>query len=202
MAMFNTHFPEKKQDFFIAHDEESASRKIANKLLEYLPAQSECPIVFICVGTDRSTGDALGPLVGSHLLNKNLPENFHVFGTLKQPIHAVNLKQSIARIKEKFPAGFYVAIDACLGQSKHVGYIQIKEGPLKPGAGVNKSLPEIGHIHITGIVNIAGFMEFFVLQNTRLHLVIELSRVIAEGIYHAGLIYHYDLLYSKRERYL
>jgi len=71
MAMFNTHFPGKKQDFFIAHDEESASRKIANKLLEYLPAQSECPIVFICVGTDRSTGDALGPLVGSHLLNKN-----------------------------------------------------------------------------------------------------------------------------------
>lgn len=190
--MFHARFSGKKQDFIIAYHKERASQKIAYTLLEYLPVHPERPIIFICIGTDRSTGDALGPLVGSYLLNKNLPDNFHVFGTLKNPIHAVNLRESIVAIKQQFPSGFYVAIDACLGQSKHVGHIQIKNGPLKPGAGVNKTLPEVGHIHITGIVNIAGFMEFFVLQNTRLHLVTELARVIAEGIYHTGLIYHYE----------
>ena len=187
--MFHNRFSGKKQEFSIAYDEERASRKIAYKLLEYMPFQKERPIIFICVGTDRSTGDALGPLVGSYLLKQQLPENFHIFGTLKHPIHALNLKDSLTTIKQSFPTGFYIAIDACLGQSKHVGHIQINPGPLKPGAGVNKNLPEVGHIHITGIVNIAGFMEFFVLQNTRLHLVAELAQVIAEGIYHTGIIY-------------
>lgn len=163
--------------------------KISYELNQYLPKSPEQPIVFTCIGTDRSTGDALGPLVGSRLVNMELPENFHVYGTLKTPIHAVNLNDALEMIQQKYPSGFVIAIDACLGQSKNVGTIQIKNGPLKPGAGVHKTLPDVGHIHITGIVNVAGFMEFFVLQNTRLHIVMELADVIAEGIYHTGLIY-------------
>jgi len=54
---------------------------------------------------------------------------------------------------------------------------------LKPGAGVKKELPVVGDIHITGVVNVGGFMEYFVLQNTRLHLVISMAEVIAKGIY-------------------
>ena len=59
----------------------------------------------------------------------------------------------------------------------------------KPGAGVNKQLPEVGDIHITGIVNVSGFMEFFVLQNTRLNLVMKMAKTIANGIYQASLLY-------------
>jgi putative sporulation protein YyaC len=78
-----------------------------------------------------------------------------------------------------------IAIDACLGRLKSVGAITVAKGPVRPGAGVNKQLPPVGDIHITGIVNVSGFMEFFVLQNTRLHLVMNMAKTIANGIYEA-----------------
>ncbi|MFD1902996.1 spore protease YyaC [Paenibacillus rhizoplanae] len=76
-------------------------------------------------------------------------------------------------------------MDACLGQSTSVGCIQVVEGPLRPGAGVNKQLPPVGDIHLTGIVNVGGFMEYFVLQNTRLSLVMRLSDIISSSLYSA-----------------
>lgn len=47
---------------------------------------------------------------------------------------------------------------------------------------MQKDLPEVGDLHINGIVNVSGFMEYFVLQNTRLHLVMNMANVLAEGL--------------------
>ena len=58
---------------------------------------------------------------------------------------------------------------------------------MKPGAGVNKDLPPVGDIHLTGIVNVGGFMEYFVLQNTRLSIVFHMADVIAECLYQSQL---------------
>ena len=138
-------------------------------------------LVVVCVGTDRSTGDSLGPLIGTKLLQSGL-QNMTVYGTLDEPVHALNLDQFVALIKEKHSDSLVLAIDACLGRSESVGYISLKEGPLKPGTGVNKALPEIGDYHIIGIVNVGGLMEYFVLQNTRLSLVMRMSEVIAKSI--------------------
>ncbi|MDQ0659408.1 putative sporulation protein YyaC [Paenibacillus sp. W2I17] len=63
-------------------------------------------------------------------------------------------------------------------------------GPLKPGAGVNKELPPVGDIHLTGIVNVGGFMEYFVLQNTRLSLVMRMSEIISSSLYSAIREWH------------
>ncbi|MFP3381143.1 DUF1256 domain-containing protein, partial [Bacillus sp. SIMBA_069] len=54
-------------------------------------------------------------------------------------------------------------------------------GALKPGAGVGKELPPIGDASITGVVNVGGFMEYFVLQNTRLSLVMKMATQIADA---------------------
>jgi len=137
------------------------------------------PIVIVCVGTDRSTGDALGPLVGSSLAKTT---DIPVYGTLDEPVHAVNLTERLDAIQRLHRDPFIVAVDACLGQLTSVGYIQAGEGPVKPGAGVNKDLPPVGDYHVTGIVNVGGFMEYFVLQNTRLSLVFNMAEVIAESI--------------------
>ncbi|MNH88899.1 hypothetical protein D3C73_414140 [compost metagenome] len=136
------------------------------------------------MGTDRSTGDSLGPLVGTRL-KKIGSHGYHLFGTLDEPVHAMNLSDTVREIHQQFRDPFIVAIDACLGQVSSVGHIQIGHGPLKPGAGVNKELPPIGNIHVTGIVNVGGFMEYFVLQNTRLSLVMNMADVIAEAIHSA-----------------
>jgi len=53
---------------------------------------------------------------------------------------------------------------------------------LSPGSGVNKNLPAIGHINITGIVNVGGFMEIMILQNTRLSVVMNMASLIANGL--------------------
>lgn len=143
------------------------------------------PIVVICVGTDRSTGDSLGPLVGSHLNKTSTLRNLHLFGTLDEPVHAMNLAETVDRIHKQFQNPFIVAVDACLGQVASVGCIQVAHGPLKPGAGVNKDLPPVGDIHVTGIVNVGGFMEYFVLQNTRLSLVMNMANVIGDALHAA-----------------
>lgn len=145
-----------------------------------VPAEQE--IVIVCVGTDRSTGDSLGPLIGSKL-QKISYAGFHLYGTLEEPVHAMNLAETLTTISRRFANPFILAVDACLGQLASVGCIQVGNGPVKPGAGVNKDLPPVGDIHITGIVNVGGFMEYFVLQNTRLSLVMNMAEVISNSIY-------------------
>jgi putative sporulation protein YyaC len=172
----------------IPHDDFQAVENLTMELLKFLPQASLRPIVFVCIGTDRSTGDSLGPLVGSFLEEKDIP-SFHVYGTLDEPIHAVNLDERLKQIMIKHHNPYIIGIDACLGKMKNIGVIQVGDGPVKPGAGVNKELPAVGDIHITGIVNVSGFMEFFVLQNTRLNLVMKMAKTIANGIYQASILH-------------
>ncbi|WP_338471221.1 spore protease YyaC [Niallia sp. XMNu-256] len=179
----------RNEEIRIHHDEPDAGLQVAQGLFAQLPSTlSRRPIVFVCIGTDRSTGDSLGPLIGTLLKDKE-PHPFHIYGTLDDPIHALNLADKIEEIKKLYTNPFIIGIDACLGRMKSVGIIQIGNGPVKPGAGVNKELPEVGEIHITGIVNVSGFMEYFVLQNTRLHLIMEMAKTMADGIYQASLLY-------------
>lgn len=172
----------------ILHDDFQAVDNLSMELIRFLPRNAERPIVFVCIGTDRSTGDSLGPLVGSFLEEKDI-SSFYVYGTLDEPIHAVNLTERLKEITIKHHNPYIIGIDACLGRMKNVGIIQVGDGPVKPGAGVNKELPAVGDIHITGIVNVSGFMEFFVLQNTRLNLVMKMAKTIANGIYQASILH-------------
>lgn len=139
------------------------------------------PIIFLCIGTDRATGDALGPLVGYKL--KLLPTHkFFVYGTLDNPIHARNIEETLGKINKYFKNPFIVAIDACLGSSHNIGKVILENKPLTPGASLNKNLPAVGDISISGIVNLSGKYEFLVLQNTRLATVMSLADCIYMGI--------------------
>lgn len=142
---------------------------------------SSRPIVILCIGTDRSTGDSLGPLVGSRLQELAHPM-VRVFGTLDHPVHAVNLEETIEIIRRDFGKAFIIAVDACLGRTESIGFINLKPGPLQPGTGVNKTLPEVGDLHIVGIVNVGGFMEYLVLQNTRLSIVMKMAEIISAAL--------------------
>ncbi|MEW5066343.1 spore protease YyaC [Bacillus subtilis] len=166
---------------YVSHTDAAAAKQIQTILSSSLRKAAGKPIVVVCIGTDRSTGDSLGPLVGMKLKQMQLTR-FHVYGTLSDPVHAVNMKDKINNIQKLHKNPFVIAVDACLGRVKSVGSFQIGDGPLKPGAGVQKDLPEVGDLHINGIVNVSGFMEYFVLQNTRLNLVMNMANVLAEGL--------------------
>ena len=105
-----------------------------------------------------------------------------MYGTLAEPVHALNLAETNKRIKAAHPSALVIAIDAALGTKKHLGYVTIGNGALYPGAGVQKELPPVGDIHITGIVNISGLLEQMTLQTTRLSTVIFLGDTIIKGI--------------------
>jgi putative sporulation protein YyaC len=138
-------------------------------------------IVFICIGTDRSTGDSLGPLIGYKIGNLKY-QNVYIHGSLDRPVHAKNLDDVIEKIYRSYNTPFVIAIDACLGSSDYIGFLSIGEGSIKPGAGVNKNLREVGDAYITGIVNIKGLMDFMILQNTRLSIVMKMADIISMGI--------------------
>lgn len=187
MAMWNSRLPVQNETIIkIGHDQPNATDLVTDKLIEWLSqVSSDRDLVIVCVGTDRSTGDALGPLVGSRLIEHRCP-NFKVYGTLDEPVHAMNLDTAIDVVYSRHSNPFVIGVDACLGQSTSVGHIQLGTGPVKPGAGVNKDLPPVGDIHITGVVNVGGFMEYFVLQNTRLHLVMNIAKVISNCILYSA----------------
>ena len=167
-------------DYRIHFNETGAVWKLSNLFLEHIPFNSS-NLVFFCIGTDRSTGDSLGPLTGSRLTESQLFP-YPVIGTLENPLHALNLQQKIDETIDLNPSAYIVAIDACLGKGSSIGQLLFHDGPIQPGKAVGKNLPSVGNVSIKGIVNIAGFMEHAVLQSTRLHLPFEMSRTLARAL--------------------
>ena len=135
---------------------------------------------------------SLGPLVG-HQLSRCHWKNIHVYGTLDYPVHALNLEQTLNKIKKRHPSALTIAIDASLGSPKHVGFITVGTGSICPGAGVHKSLPPVGDIFITGVLNTSGNFEQLLLQTTRLSFVVQMAETITAGITRA-----FPLTYEKR----
>lgn len=138
-------------------------------------------IIFLCIGSDRSTGDSLGPLVG-HNIKEFKNKNIYVYGSLYYPVHSQNLENILKKINDSFENPYIVAIDASLGSFQNVGKVFIENKPLFPGLALNKNLPSVGDLSITGVVNVSGKLEFMVLQNTRLYTVVTLAEFIAKGI--------------------
>lgn len=139
-------------------------------------------LILLCIGTDRVTGDSLGPLVGHHLKKRRL-KNVEIYGTLKEPVHALNLKETVSHIKTVSPDIPILAIDASLGCKEHLGFVTIQKGAINPGAGVHKSLDAVGDLSITGIVNLSGSFEQMILQTTRLSTVVTMAECIATAIF-------------------
>lgn len=143
--------------------------------------------VIVCIGTDRCIGDCLGPLVGTMLKESSFP--FPVYGTISEPIHALNIDRRLIEIKSLHPKASIIGIDACLGDTNSIGEIQARDYPIHPGKGVGKSLPDVGDASIIGIVDSSESTELFTNRNIRLDLIMSISKVITHSIVHAYYLY-------------
>ncbi|MEH7377418.1 MULTISPECIES: spore protease YyaC [Bacillaceae] len=158
---------------------------IVTKLKEVLSSTSR-EVIILCVGSDRSTGDSLGPIVGTMLTEADIP--FPVYGTLEKPVHALNIKKILKDIYQKHNQPFILGIDACLGDERQIGFIFLKKGSLVPGMAVNKSLPSVGEYHMKAVVNyLDSLAPAQSLNNTRLFTVVKLAEVMAKIITQAVL---------------
>ena len=168
-------------DTVAGFETEKFAGRLLLMILEEMREKEKTDIIFLCIGTDRSTGDSLGPLIGYKLKEKGM-RNARVLGTLDSPVHAMNLDACMAGIQQKFPNSVVVAVDASVGNIEHVGYVTLGRGPLKPGLGVSKELDAVGDIFITGIVGSARNGDPLMLQSIRLSVVMRLADCISRSI--------------------
>ncbi|WP_432775164.1 spore protease YyaC [Brevibacillus gelatini] len=173
------------------HDNERTIRQETAAMAAFLDtliqqaSREQREVVFLCIGSDRSIGDALGPLVGTMLLEAGVTHR--VYGTLEEPIHAFNLEPTLKAIKRQFRQPLIIGIDAGLGEKEQVGAVILKEGPLLPGRALQKMLPPVGDYHLTGVVNYLDPLpatQF--LNDTRLYTVRKLAKTIVDMIAGAG----------------
>lgn len=148
-------------------------------LLKYQEGLHLRPLVVLCIGSDRYTGDALGPLVGTYLEENT---QFNIYGTLEQPVHAGNFVETLNVINHLHHHPIIIAIDACLGKSHEIGNIEIWQGGLAAGIAVGNRLPTVGDISIIGVVNAQSQIGYLDLQSTPLSKVMKLSKVIGDAI--------------------
>jgi putative sporulation protein YyaC len=148
------------------------------KLRKQLKNNLDKEIVVVCIGTDRSTGDSFGPFVGTYLMEAKLT-HIKVYGTIDEPVHAMNLEETLQSIQENHPNALVIAVDACLSKVRDIGKLKFKNEAIKPGEAFDKKLSAVGDCSFVGIVNVNGFMEFYVLQNTRLSLVLKMAKECA-----------------------
>ena len=93
---------------------DSTSPNSGNELGDYLfnnlnnlIIKSNRHIIFLCIGTDRSTGDSLGPLIG-YKVKELSSTNIHIYGSLESPIHAKNIEEVITKLYKYFENPFRI----------------------------------------------------------------------------------------------
>lgn len=171
----------KQREFKIGYNQANVTTEVVEYLEREVPKEGRT-YVLLCIGTDRSTGDSFGPIIGT-MMKKEHNGIFEVEGTLEEPVHALNLSERVESVYKKYENPYILAIDAALGRYENVGKLDIGQGGIEPGTGVGKDLGIVGDLYIKGIVNISlgsSFGAHEVLGSTRLHLVYDMAQRVVE----------------------
>ena len=134
-------------------------------------------IVVLCIGSDRVTGDCVGPLTGYLLAGSGMT----VYGSLASPVTALNVRENYELLRRRHPQAFVIAVDSALGTDGEVGSVVIMHGGLRPAAAVGKSMPAVGDLGIAGVVS-SRRLGAGSLSGVRLALPFSLASRIADGI--------------------
>ncbi|MGN0806568.1 MAG: spore protease YyaC [Candidatus Coproplasma sp.] len=151
---------------------------VLNKLIRN---EGKVPVI-VCVGSDLSVGDSLGPVTGTRLSEKLKGLNVYVYGTLAKPITAHEVKYMSSFLQNTHPGCPVIAIDAAVGVAGDIGLIKIANRPLAPGSGANKRLNKIGDVSVLGIVAEKSLFNYSLFSATRLNVVYKMADIIAEGV--------------------
>ena len=141
---------------------------------------NEKPIV-VCVGSDLTVGDSLGPFVGTTIIKDNKLD-FFVYGTLENPITAREVETVSKKIKLIHPNSKVLVVDAALGKKSEIGYVKVLDSGIKPGLGVKKDLPLLGDFSIIAIVGEYLDKKYAISKNERFNLVYLMGQDIAKAI--------------------
>lgn len=138
--------------------------------------------VIVCIGSDRVSGDSLGPVTGSMLKNKLAMPDVFVLGSLENTITAKEVKYLNAFLKETFFKRPIICVDSAVGSLSDVGVIKISDAPLLPGSGINKRLGKIGDVSVQGVVAEKNLLSKSALSEVKMGMVYKMSDIISDSI--------------------
>ncbi|MBD5585655.1 MAG: spore protease YyaC [Clostridia bacterium] len=150
--------------------------------LKRLLEKSSLTPVILCIGSDLSVGDSLGPVTGTLLKEQLSGLNCYVYGTLSKPITAHEVKYMNEFLRATHPEHPIVAIDAAVGLAGDIGLIKLAPKGIKPGSGANKKLALVGDASIMGIVAEHSMFNYSLFSATRLNIIYKMAKIIAEGV--------------------
>lgn len=150
-------------------------------LKKIVPTDGAAPVI-LCIGSDLSVGDSLGPVTGTKLKQALAGLNCYVYGTLSKPITAHEVKYMNEFLRFTHPSSPIIAVDAAVGLAGDIGLIKVSPKGLKPGSGANKKLEKVGDVSIMGIIAEQSVFNYSLFSSTRLNVVYKMSEIIAEGI--------------------
>lgn len=150
-------------------------------LKKLMPEQKQVPVI-LCIGSDLSVGDSLGPIVGTKLKDKLKGLNCFVYGTLSKPITAHEVKYMNDFIRLTHPKSPIIAVDAAVGTAGDIGLIKISKHGIKPGSGANKKLGKVGDVSIMGIIAEKSVFNYTLMSATRLNIVYRMADIISEAL--------------------
>ena len=157
---------------------ESRIEEYSDMILQQYRDSNKDELIFVCIGTDKCIGDCVAPLAGTFVNEEN--KNIKIYGTLENPVHALNIENRLIEIHNNHPNAFIIGIDACLGEEDDIGDIRIRDYAISPGKGVDKELPRVGDMSIIGIVDSSENSEFFFSRSIRLSFIWDIAKEIGD----------------------
>lgn len=145
-------------------------KTLLENLLQHIP--NDVKVTYAGIGTNKNVLDKLGPMVGSMLKEKG----HEVYGTIEKPMHALTIPKHADEINSN---ECVIAIDICDAPNRALYSIHFQQKPIRPGAGIGKELPAIGHFSIIAVVD-----KFDVLINNKekSHHTIKMANNIVDTI--------------------
>ncbi len=137
--------------------------------------------VILCIGSDKISGDSLGPLVGG-ILREEYSLPCPVYGTENAPVNGVNLHEYRNMLEQYHSDSIVIAIDAAVGSQSELGIVKLRGGGIRAGGAINSPHKTLGSIGILGVVaqkcdNVLG-----ALLETPFALVETLAQRIARSV--------------------
>lgn len=120
--------------------------------------------VIVCIGTEKISGDSLGPMVGDFLTEIYDVEAF-VYGKSQKNVNGINFSSYSAHITAHHSNAIIIAVDSCLGAKADIGKIKVTSFGVKAGGALGKNNQRIGDIGILAVVGEYGKDNFDILKS-------------------------------------
>ena len=159
-------------------------RMLKNRIIKLYRNEEISNIIFLCIGTNKIIGDAIGPIVGSKI--KHLENSYiKIYGTEENNLNFNNAKTTIQNIYNNYKKTCIITIDAALSDNANSGDIFFSSGFIKIGKALEKTLCFYSDINIKYVVGESLFNKkknLEVLKNVAKEKVSKDALFISKGI--------------------